>query len=80
MEQHAVDGIGLQANRHPKNIVIPGRFGWHRVPPLPTALKRIKTDVRLKELSADIASAQPSLGISVLLKSSLLASQSLPAL
>jgi hypothetical protein len=76
----AVDGVAAQPNRHPKPIAITGRFGWHRMPPLPAALNRIEVAVRLKELSAVNASAQPSPRISVLLKSSLLASQSLPAL
>jgi hypothetical protein len=76
----AVDGVAPQSNRHPKPLVIIGRFGWHRMTPLPAALNRIEVAARLKELFADIASAQPSPGTSVLLKSSLLASQSLPAL
>jgi len=50
------------------------------MPPLPPALNRIEVAVKLKELFADIASAQPSPRTSVFLKSSLLASQSIPAL
>jgi hypothetical protein len=50
------------------------------MPPLPAAMNRIEIAARLKGLFADIASAQPSPGTSVLLKSSLLASQSSPAL